>query len=367
MLMETVRLLDSYRIAVAHDEHAIRLLSLLQRDGAQTDAALATEAHVGLLETRNKLTELFRANFVRILEDFRYAATAMAEQVMASIGVADAVGSDAIASSKLQNVDKNLLFTFFSDRENESATWRRYLAASAKSAKQIEKNANLSEETSARLWYATLLGVDPTTRELGPDLVCKRMYEHADLKTGNMLIEFKHVAHRCRVAHKDRSRSNEFWATGKHTGSHADMEVTLALTLTRLLASAIAQQSDEGLAAANGRDVNDITRSALKEWTRSFEDAFSISIEPHLGWGSNHANTVETLCSTFPFAPITRGILVPDQRAPQTNRLRITSILESVEKYLRDSGVEEAERHEASVVTKRIQELLAIAGKTPAR
>ena len=358
--METVRLLDSYRLAVARDGTAVRLLAFLQRDGAQTDVHLSQKTHLALHETRNKLTELFRANFVRLLEDRRYATTDIAEQVLASLGIADAVAVDALESTGLSNADKQLLVAFFIGREHEPAEWRQYVSAAAKSAKRLELDATLSEETRARLWYAILAGLDPATHELGSELACRRVYEHADLKAGNVLIEFKHFAERCQIADVDRARSNEFVTTGKRPASLIDTEVTLALTLTRLLASALSRYTDDGLmAAAMTSGVNEQARAALRDWTSPFQAYLNaINTELHSHLTQQRSNVIDTLCDNLLIDPVNWRFALPAQGQRTEQRSSVIELLRSVETKIRNEPLSRRDTRVASGIVARIQNLL---------
>jgi hypothetical protein len=362
--METVRLLDSYRMAVAHDHTAIRLLSFLQRDGAQTDTELSGKTSLTLTEARAKLTQLFRANLVQLWTGDLYAPTEMAEQLLTSVGVADAVGADAVETSGLAEQHKRFLVTFFALRQRPPA-WRRYISAAAKTAKQLELYARLGDEVRTRLWYGMLAGLDPVGQELGADFACRHAFERADFALGRYAVDIKHFSQRCMVAAADRARSNEFIATGKQAESKVDGEVTLALTLTRLFASLQSHHADPGLAAAAELGgVNNKARHALRAWMTSFEPAYATTMRKHLWYlKPDSSSLIDALFSELSLVsadwPLGIDSASSDHIAARPSRI-VTS-LRLVEEQLAHEELSSGDKAEASAIVGRLQKSLSSA------
>ncbi len=366
--METVRLLDSYRLALARDAKGVRLLAFLQKDGAQLDYLLAAKTRLPLHDVRSKLTELFRANFVRLLDDGRYAPTEIAEQVLANLGVADVVASDAVSTSGLPDQDKVFLKSFLADRESAPSSWRRYFAAAAQSAKQLESEAKIDAVDWARLFYGVLAGLDPASRELGADISCRHAFTHANFGVSGVKANLEHFAQQCEQAIRDRAASNEFFSTGRRAEASTTSSITLALTFVRLWASVLSQHADEGLvAAAMTTGINDSARAALKEWAAPFEQRYLEAIYHRLSQPvSVRSNLIDALCFEVGSSTVPWRVSLSSQARVRVGVDTIVDRLNIVEEQLRAGTVTREEQQRALPIINRIHTSLEIGVATKA-
>src|SRR5688572_3554962 len=106
--METAALLNHYRFAVTRDELMMQLLARLFRDGPLDDQTIEVEFEHQIGEVRKKLTELFRASFVR-LSGSRWATTELANHVLAKLGVAKLTARSLLAKQEIAPYDFEFL------------------------------------------------------------------------------------------------------------------------------------------------------------------------------------------------------------------------------------------------------------------
>src|SRR5436305_1389230 len=109
LLMDTIRLLNNYRKAVAHDRNAMHVLAFLHRDGPLDERLLAERTRESIANISLKLTDLYRANLVVLLGGSRYATSTLAEQILAETGIPDIVANAAIEGAALLDEDRYFL------------------------------------------------------------------------------------------------------------------------------------------------------------------------------------------------------------------------------------------------------------------
>jgi hypothetical protein len=361
--METVRLLDSYRLAVTREPAAVLFLALLHRDGPQSDSALAQATRRPIHSARKSLTELFRANLVTMLEDGRYANAELAEQVLASLGVTDIAAKDTVASAALPEQDKAFLLAYFVDRERDPAEWRRYVSAAVKCTSAIIEDAALRPSDATRLWYAVVSGLDPASHELGPEISCRRIMSHADLNSNNVLLDFRHYAQQCDTAWRDRLASNNFMTTGEQGDSREESLVTLAVTFIRLFAAATVQYADDGVFAATttttGIDAK--ARKALRQWSAPFASKYQRRLRDRLRLAVNwnpEIEFVDALCHA-PSSPARRFLVSAGDLNFASREESVAESLKVVESRLKRGTVPPQERDAARIIIGRILKLLA--------
>ena len=360
--METARLLDSYRLALTRDPAAVLILALIHRDGPQTDTAIAKAVGRERHTVRKTLTDLFRASLVTILDDGRYANAELAEQVLASLGVTDIAAKDTVASSELPEPDKTFLLAYFVDRDREPAEWRRYISAAVRCTSDIIDDAELPSDEATRLWYAVLSGLDPASHELGPETSCRRIFAHADLNTHNVTVDFRHFAHHCDMAWRDRLASNTFMTTGEQKGSSDEALITLAVTFIRLFAAATAQYADDGVFAATSTTGVDIkARRALRQWSAPFASKYQRSLRERQrlmsGWNPD-VEFVDALCNVSTL-PMRRLAAFAGDLTTATHEISMLDSLITIENRLKQGKVPARERAEATPIVARIQKLLS--------
>jgi hypothetical protein len=268
--METVRILDSYRFAVARDADAVRLLALLHRVGPLTEEEVVAQSELPQGSVRDKLTELFRANLILLIDPARYATSELAEMILANLGVHELATLDLLRRARLSDSDREFLTSCISAREQEPIEWRRYLATAARAVARLEQWRAVVPETTRRMWFAAVVGLDPLSHELGPDNYAERIT--GTFGSGKSSLHLSRLRDTCREAIDDRAVSNEFLLNGVDRRGDDHLATTLALTFVRLAASTASRQIDDGLAAATA--FQGIHRDALRrlvEWSKPIE------------------------------------------------------------------------------------------------
>lgn len=276
--MDTVRLLDTYRVAIMRDRDAIRLLAFLQREGPQDEETLARLANVPLTTTRLKLTNLFRANLV-VTQQSRFVISDLADVVLTRTGISEVVTQELIRTASLPDEHRLILVSCVDEWKDEPLEWRRYLSAAVRALARLTRYVRLDGNVATRHWYAAIAGLDPKAHELGAERYARFVWSNsARLKAPPTTYET--LFHYCRQAVLDRAASNDFLVTGHHSSSDVN-DPTLGLTFTRLVASAVSRYLDEGLAAAtSAHGIHSEAIRQLSEWAKPFETEYIVFFDP---------------------------------------------------------------------------------------
>src|SRR5207237_10366150 len=234
--MDTIRILTSYRKAVARDRAAVHVLAFLHRDGPQEEGSLAEKTRTSIFDVRAKLNELYRSSLVVLVDPSHFATSDLAEQVLAQLGISSVVARESLDDAKLPKREASFLHACLRRSENAPFSARRYLYTAVRSAQAMTAPSDVDSDTRTAILYATVAGLDPANHELGCDMYTK--YVSSEPGCDAVREDLPAFAFQCKAATDLRNASNHFLASGR-SADGLNTEAVLAVTFIRLFTSAV--------------------------------------------------------------------------------------------------------------------------------
>jgi ActR/RegA family two-component response regulator len=275
-MTDTLRILDYYRLPLAHDESAFETIAVLTRAGALGDEELARAIGKGIAQTRLLIQKLFRASLVRTLDE-RYDLTELGRVYAVRFGLERDALASIVEESGVETADKRFLSACHAFREYHAPensgralkhlrTWSTMFAGEVlkpKEGKRIQK----------RIMYSIIAGGDPQLHVFGADRYCDAVISFAPegplgLRQ-DVYVEPKASSRKgCEIARVDYANSDRLLYFGEMPSKSTQIDAAFVLVLLRAM-SAILERVPLGLA---GRTISYDPRLAssllrmLTEW-----------------------------------------------------------------------------------------------------
>lgn len=169
--MDTVDILNNYRATIASDKGAVQILSALYRFGPQSEEELADQVKDDLREVRIKVSELFRAHLIRLTVGRRWMVTALADEVLARLGIAEVAVRSLLEEQEIDDTDKSFLEACTMTRASRDASWPKYQVIFLLCLDDLKKDALQGLSRSPRalsdLLYGSIVGLDSDAQQVG--------------------------------------------------------------------------------------------------------------------------------------------------------------------------------------------------------
>jgi hypothetical protein len=277
--MNTTYLLNHYRTTIVDDKLAIQILARLYKDGPKTEEELRSILNPSERHLDQKLTQMYRANFIQIITPERWAITDLSEEVLVHLGITQVAAKSLLAAQDIPESDLVFLNACIESKEDSDLHWSIQQTALLKSISNIvhvlRDRFSEADADRMRLTYAIIVGLDPDIQRLGEQDYCrvildKQRESHTDLPK---YLEIERYFVKCAQAVKDVQSSNQLLLHGglSHT-SHK--QTAYSLTWARVLNALLTDVGDDGLqlACRSRKDAPYKVWKSLSSWLSNVEE-----------------------------------------------------------------------------------------------
>jgi hypothetical protein len=185
--MDAVTILDNYRLAVVNDAEGMRILAVLFRSGPQSEQQLKGHLSAELRPLRNKLSELFRANLVRILANELWATTELSDQILGRLGITELAARSLLEEQDIREADKGFLAACAESRSFHDKSWPKYQAAALRA---LDELGGISSPYRRNLLYGVIVGLDTEAQKLGGDGYCRSVVDWHSARKSDLWVQW---------------------------------------------------------------------------------------------------------------------------------------------------------------------------------
>ncbi len=297
--METIDILNHYRIPLVSSSDSIQLLARLLRDGPQTVSDLSTNLAYETKKTNRLLNALYRAGFVEQRGSECWATSALAETVLDGLQLTD-VAADDLAQGFAGTPSDKFFIRLWMERPSHVKDSRTCLAL-LRSLEQVQKfQARDSfglRKNQATLLYAIFITADRWAHETGVENaveMIRKALQTRMLTSGTESekeVNADSVAAEWQTAMRTYLDSNLLLLYMPKEPPSSTSNVTVQLTWMRALDAALGGTADQGLRAScynwnqdqaagfwrfifKHEDFERLTRQLFEKWTGIHEASF---------------------------------------------------------------------------------------------
>jgi hypothetical protein len=263
--MDTISVLNHYRLLLANDPLTFRMLSHCFAHGPSTEQEIETD-ELPLAEINARIIKLFRANLLKRAGKSHWATTELANALLSKMGVARRATEWLVESTALDQDDQTFLKASIrlADEEDFWASAHTHSLCSMllNVFGEIGKNEKTAEEKDETL-FSAIVGLDSRAEALGAEGYVDALYSYL---ASSKPAKRKQLVKKVESSIENARASNRLLMT-------ADASVgksTFVLTWARMLNATLTGRPDAGmecLASRASANVDDVW-SSLKTWKR---------------------------------------------------------------------------------------------------
>ena len=160
--MNTVRILDHYRLSLYDDPLVTLALAILLRDGGASEESLELELKRDSAATKSVLNRLFSANYASLKDGYWWVATDFGVYAATRAGLIKTIAEDEISRLGLGKQDSKFVSHCLDTADvHESDIVRARLLNNIRLWQQEGNLTAKEKEFARRATYATIVGLDP--------------------------------------------------------------------------------------------------------------------------------------------------------------------------------------------------------------
>jgi len=345
--MDTIRILDLYRIPLNSDKESLQILSYLLRYGPHNEDDIMFYLNLSSKETKNKVRVLFQASLIKKDENQNLALTELAKQYLLHSGFVELAAKSLVKEKNNPTWENSFLQACIETKSsinNSQANkflnlLRAFEMLNQEGKKGVEKRKDVLNETK----FILVIGLDPENRNLGSSRYFNAILNWHKKNSSSLweedgedwLRNQSHLRFRCETAFNSALESTDF-LLGQ---SSAPSEAAALASYIRVISSVLNDDPDPDLTAASWR-TTDIAKSiwnAVTSFDKNSENNILKIIE-------NNLSAARTTPSSL------RVILARNFKKQSTENNDIGSI------FL-DSGEKSTNNHELLLALSQISNL----------
>lgn len=260
--MSDIRLLDLYRTSVLSSPEVLQILSLLYRDGPRTEEEISKALELPMERVKTKIRPLFQSSFVELIGDDKIAVTERASLLLSRLGITEIAAKSFVSDPDVPELHNTFLQACIEARSSVDKVLARQFLHLLKSfditEERFGKSLNNWDKLKSRLLFIFVVGMDPSSHQLGESQYCHSVMRWhssngSDLwqTQGEKLLKYeKKLAGQCRLALRDADISFKTLIRDDSAARPEPSELTLMVTLARVLSALLYKEPDPGLASA---------------------------------------------------------------------------------------------------------------------
>jgi hypothetical protein len=160
--MNTVRILDHYRLSLYDDPLVTLALAIILRNGGTDEASLEEELQRDSATTKSVLNRLFSANYATLKEGSRWIATDFGIYAATRVGLVKTIAEDEVGRLGLPKHDYRFVYYCINSADaHESDIVRVRLLSNIRLWQEKGNLSAKEKEFARRATYATIVGLDP--------------------------------------------------------------------------------------------------------------------------------------------------------------------------------------------------------------
>jgi DNA-binding HxlR family transcriptional regulator len=293
--MDTVKILNNYRLSLSNDKYALLILTILFRSGAQSEIDLFSKLNISKTILQEKLNHMYKAQLICIVQKNKWTTTDLAEEIISRLGVLEAVSRSVLNDLNLNEIDRSFLQACIEFQSIKKPEWSRFQASMLRNIDLMKDNllkeSTKSKQKRAQLLFSSIVGMDSDIQQLGEKQFYFIVLNWHKSRNTELWQENKSswqedkniIFNRCKLAKKDVQLSNQMMLIDDEFEYQIKFtKRSYGLTLTRLIAALTSNYVDNGCIASsqiNKKFYSDIWDTIGNEYpniTKKTNELFSL-------------------------------------------------------------------------------------------
>jgi len=229
--MQTVRVLDRYRLAITDDPIAVSFMAQTKRSAK---------------DVRSGIDRLYRANYLVKRDRNLWKATQFGIDIFERLGLVHGINEYLIASQTIEAESRIFLSSEVATKSSVTSPAMLGLLQTIEALRgDIEKVGQVPRDSLRRMLYAAVVGLDPELEQLGPERFCEARSASIFHFAGQESSAHLAIGY-CYEAVSDVQQSNS-WLTRRDTGELENAEFIRLFSFVRLIGAASSGVPDRSL------------------------------------------------------------------------------------------------------------------------
>ena len=277
--MDTVRVLDHYRTSVTRDHISFRILAHLFQSGPSSEAELASSGDISIMDVRDRLLTLYRANLVCTAPQSHWTTTELAALILARTGVVEASTIWFIDAFELPEIQREFLkqcVWAFDEVDLEAKLRKQSLVRSLWHIAGEFSASEIQHGDIGRALYSAIVGLDSRAQALGSRDYCDHVLAHWSAATDQKFIGRRNFYQKVVTALADARASTQLVLHGHSgVGKSGIGKSAFLLTWSRLLSASSTRLLDVTLRsclASSTQERVSLIWNQLREWKSNLDE-----------------------------------------------------------------------------------------------
>ena len=267
--MDTINILNNYKVSLSNDKVALLILTNLFRSGSLSESELSLKLKINKYSLQEKLRQLYKAQLICIVQKSRLITTDLAEDIISRLGVLEAVSRSVLNDQNLNESDRSFLEACIEFQATKKPEWARYQASILRSI-DLMKNNLLKESTNskqkrAQLFFSSIVGMDSDIQQLGEKQYCFIVFDWHKSRNSELWNKYNNywtddkntIFKRCKFAKKDVQLSNQLMLVDDEIENQIKFtKRSYSLTIARIVAALSSNFLDRGFLAPSRINKN---------------------------------------------------------------------------------------------------------------